>query len=463
MNMNMNILNVPAQDQLVVLGKACAFHDGNMYPSMLLTPKFSFVCNEILQQEVSSSVKKQQEQERAAMNAVAITREESSSNSSETGDDDDDDDEGSPVVDMEMDAEEEDGKDAEVDQSFQIKGCWTPEEDETLRNLVQSYGARKWSKIASFLPGRIGKQCRERWFNHLDSSVNHTRFCAREDLLVAQAHARLGNQWATISNMLMDAGFVGRTSNAVKNHWNSTLARVIRDLYARNVTPDMYTEDHFIYKCRRRRMPLDEIARAGKRRRVVKNNELKVEHVQVAIPFAKQMVAQSQSQMSRLIPAESVPKMQLCAPAPTVVKPSIAVSSPAVEVSAAAAPAPLRESMTRVASFSSLGCVSLSPLSLSQHNAKASPCTFLESANRMDSWPMNAFTGACDDSCSDLSVPFSEIDTPVTGCTMDLDGFLDTSSYSFSNDLFGVASLGSFSCDLSYLDNSNIVPAFLDY
>ena len=29
------------------------------------------------------------------------------------------------------------------------------------------HGDRKWAVIAQSLPGRVGKQCRERWTNHL--------------------------------------------------------------------------------------------------------------------------------------------------------------------------------------------------------------------------------------------------------------------------------------------------------
>ena len=36
------------------------------------------------------------------------------------------------------------------------------QEDDRMRALVEKYGARKWSIIASNLPGRVGKQCRER-------------------------------------------------------------------------------------------------------------------------------------------------------------------------------------------------------------------------------------------------------------------------------------------------------------
>lgn len=36
------------------------------------------------------------------------------------------------------------------------------QEDEAIIHLVNKYGAKKWSLIAEALPGRIGKQCRER-------------------------------------------------------------------------------------------------------------------------------------------------------------------------------------------------------------------------------------------------------------------------------------------------------------
>ena len=42
------------------------------------------------------------------------------------------------------------------------KGPWTKEEDEIVMQQVMKYGAKNWSSIAQHLPGRIGKQCRER-------------------------------------------------------------------------------------------------------------------------------------------------------------------------------------------------------------------------------------------------------------------------------------------------------------
>jgi hypothetical protein len=43
-----------------------------------------------------------------------------------------------------------------------VKGPWTEEEDATLIEMVDKCGPQNWSQIATALPGRIGKQCRER-------------------------------------------------------------------------------------------------------------------------------------------------------------------------------------------------------------------------------------------------------------------------------------------------------------
>ena len=40
-----------------------------------------------------------------------------------------------------------------------------------MKALVKDLGPKKWSIIASHLPGRIGKQCRERWHNHLNPDI----------------------------------------------------------------------------------------------------------------------------------------------------------------------------------------------------------------------------------------------------------------------------------------------------
>jgi len=122
------------------------------------------------------------------------------------------------------------------EKEIHIKGSWTEDEDKQLVQLVEQYGAKRWSFIASHLKGRVGKQCRERYLNHLDPSIKKTEWTEDEDQIIMSLHDKLGNQWAKIARSL-----TGRTANAVKNHWNSTLRRRVEKMNMPNV-PIMQTQ-----------------------------------------------------------------------------------------------------------------------------------------------------------------------------------------------------------------------------
>ena len=95
------------------------------------------------------------------------------------------------------------------------KSKWTPDEDKLLVEGVKQHGMGNWSLVAQNIPGRTGKQCRERWINQLSPTLNKDNWSAQEDAILVQHQRMHGNVWSKIAQYLP-----GRSANSVKNRWS---------------------------------------------------------------------------------------------------------------------------------------------------------------------------------------------------------------------------------------------------
>lgn len=113
------------------------------------------------------------------------------------------------------------------------KGLWSPEEDEKLIKHITKFGHGCWSSVPK-LAGleRCGKSCRLRWINYLRPDLKRGTFSQQEEKLIIELHAVLGNKWSQIAAQLP-----GRTDNEIKNLWNSSIKKKLRQ---RGIDPNTH-------------------------------------------------------------------------------------------------------------------------------------------------------------------------------------------------------------------------------
>nr|QWW89533.1 MYBA1 transcription factor [Vaccinium myrtillus] len=105
------------------------------------------------------------------------------------------------------------------------KGTWTKEEDYLLKKCIEKHGEGKWHQVP-YKAGlnRCRKSCRLRWLNYLRPNIKRGNFTVDEVDLIIRLHKLLGNRWSLITGRLP-----GRTSNDVKNYWNTHLKKKSTD------------------------------------------------------------------------------------------------------------------------------------------------------------------------------------------------------------------------------------------
>ena len=112
--------------------------------------------------------------------------------------------------------------------SFDCKKAWTETEDMALIRVVNAIGSKSWTLVSIELKRsenyhRTGKQCRERWNNHLNPKIVKTSWTNQEDDLIFELYQKFGRSWTKISGFLP-----GRSDNSVKNRFYTYLRKKLR-------------------------------------------------------------------------------------------------------------------------------------------------------------------------------------------------------------------------------------------
>lgn len=140
--------------------------------------------------------------------------------------------------------------------------AWTKPEDEYLLDLVlQMKHPLKWSIIAQSLsdfsaerggdtPVRTGKQCRERYVNHLNPRLKHSEFTPLEDATIWRLYATIGTQWAKMSKVIP-----GRTDNNLKNRFHNLKRQLQREEDGRLRAPEPEGYQQWVHVERMREIP----------------------------------------------------------------------------------------------------------------------------------------------------------------------------------------------------------------
>lgn len=125
-------------------------------------------------------------------------------------------------------------------------GIWSQAEDNRLLELLE--GGKRWYEIARCLNLEIhrtikvrnGKQCKERWKNHLNPELNHRPWDVLEDIHLLRCVQKHGLEWRKIKIEIPE-----RTENSIKNRLKSLLNKKWQEVrtFEAKASPEKIVEE----------------------------------------------------------------------------------------------------------------------------------------------------------------------------------------------------------------------------
>jgi hypothetical protein len=151
------------------------------------------------------------------------------------------------------------------------KGQFSEAEDILIMAFVRDQTDPDFREITQILPQRSAKQCRERWSNHLRPGIRKGPWTPDEDNMIWQLWLEHPKQWSVIA-----ASLPGRTDNAVKNRFNSSIskrievdvtgARILGPSQARGYRQSATKRTSKVAEERDARLVIDSVSRLSERR-----------------------------------------------------------------------------------------------------------------------------------------------------------------------------------------------------
>ncbi|KAG7481587.1 hypothetical protein MATL_G00068320 [Megalops atlanticus] len=120
------------------------------------------------------------------------------------------------------------------------KGHWTKEEDEMLLKAVAKYGVRDWWKIRNDVPGRNDGQCRDRYLDCLSGDVKKGRWSQEEEAMLINLVEKYGaGRWSKIASEIPN-----RIDSQCLQKWKSMTRYRFGGLVTSNMGMQPAQKDH---------------------------------------------------------------------------------------------------------------------------------------------------------------------------------------------------------------------------